>query len=408
MYRSLEARESDSGKISYYTRYCIYGTIVVFAYVLIKSKHIFVASYGSRPTKKYSESDFDSPSRFVHRTRNPYSPAPRPSCLNVDNCSDYDNAKPKCESTPKSAKPRTPETRSPYPGEAPPDYETAIAENSKDSDDQKGKKESRDNYRDLRDSHVPSKNDRYGNPSSRQSSCSPGSECSNQGSSVAGRRKGLKPLPRLTIASVNWADMLPPPPSHPPPSSVATRSPPPSPTATSMCSETTYGRSHASSFHPRRSGSVVSADVASDLERADSVRSGKSKGKSENKLPFDLAGITSDIIMQWADSVTNTSGSEDDESPCSSPDRRSGISSDGSFLTDTDFANAVKAAAECGGFNIDIDLNMYKAMDPISFQPFAGSLSTYNPESSSRYWKRIFILSVRKHVKICHTVFFGK
>jgi hypothetical protein len=146
-----------------------------------------------------------------------------------------------------------------------------------------------------------------------------------------------------------------------------------------MCSETTYGRSHASSFHPRRPGSA-----ASDFERADSVRSGKSKGRSENKLPFDLAGITSDIIMQWADSVTNTSGSED-ESPCSSPDRKSGISSDGSFLTDTDFANAVKAAAECGGFNIDIDLNMYKAMDPISFQPFAGSLSTYNPESNSRY-----------------------
>jgi hypothetical protein len=51
---------------------------------------------------------------------------------------------------------------------------------------------------------------------------------------------------------------------------------------------------------------------------------------------------------------------------------------------------------------------MYKAMDPISFQPFAGSLSTYNPESSSRYWKRILVLSVRKHIKICHTVFFGE
>ena len=84
--------------------------------------------------------------------------------------------------------------------------------------------------------------------------------------------------------------------------------------------------------------------------------------------------------MQWADSVTNTSGS-DNESPCSSPSRVSGISSDGSFLTDTDFANAVKAAAECGGFNIDIDLNMYKDTHPISFQPFAGSLSTYNAET---------------------------
>ncbi|CAB3986466.1 roundabout homolog 1-like isoform X1 [Paramuricea clavata] len=347
MYRSLEARGNDS------------------------------VNYGDRQARKYSENDFDSPSRYNHRARNPYSPAPRPSCLSIDNRSDYDNAKPKCESTPEPASTRTPAARSPYPGEAPPDYETAIAENSMDCNEKKRSKEPRGNYNDPRDSHMSYKHDRYGNLPSRQSSCSPGSECSNQGSSIAGRRKGLKPPPRLTIASVNWADMLPPPPSHPPPASVATRSPPPSPTATSMCSETTYGRSHASSFHPRRSGSA-----ASDFERADSVRSGKSKGKSENKLPFDLAGITSDIIMQWADSVTNTSGSED-ESPCSSPDRKSGISSDGSFLTDTDFANAVKAAAECGGFNIDIDLNMYKAMDPISFQPFAGSLSTYNPESNS-------------------------
>ena len=346
-------------------------------------RFFLVVSYSGRPTRKYSEEDFDSPSRYNHRVRNPYSPAPRPSCLNIDNRSDYDNATPECESTPEPTNTRTPATRSPYPGEAPPDYETAIAENSKESDHEKSK-ESRDNYKDLRDNRLPFRHERCGKTPSRQSPCSPGSECSNQGSSIAGRRKGLKPLPRLTIASVNWADMLPPPPSHPPPSSVATRSPPPSPTATSMCSETTYGRSHASSFHPRRSGSVVSATSDLEKETADSVRSGKSKGKSENKLPFDLAGITSDIIMQWADSVTNTSGS-DDESACSSPDRRSGISSDGSFLTDTDFANAVKAAAECGGFNIDIDLNMYKAMDPISFQPFAGSLSTYNPESNSRY-----------------------
>lgn len=363
------------------------GLLAYYSFLFIKILNQRVSSLAkcNRPARKYSENDFDNPSRYNQRTRNPYSPAPKPSCPYIDSQSDYDNAKPKSESTPEPSTSRTATTRSPYQGEAPPDYETAIAENLVDPGIKRNK-ESRNDYKDLRDSHVPCKHDRYGNPSSRQSSCSPGSECSNQDSSIAGRRKGLKPLPRLTIASVNWADMLPPPPSHPPPSSVATRSPPPSPTATSMCSETTYGRSHASSFHPRRSGSVVSADMASDFEKdtADSVRSGKSKGKSENKLPFDLAGITSDIIMQWADSVTNTSGS-DDESPCSSPDRRSGISSDGSFLTDTDFANAVKAAAECGGFNIDIDLNMYKAMDPISFQPFAGSLSTYNPETTSRY-----------------------
>lgn len=309
------------------------------------------------------------------RNRNPYSPSPKPAgSYNSEGRSDYDNSRPKKSHGPKSS------SRVPYPGEAPPDYETAIAEyipsgqSDNDDHDERPNKELDDNH----SGRMPYKNERYGNPLSRQSSCSPSSECSNQSSSVTARRKGLKPLPRLTIASVNWADMLPPPPSHPPPSSVATRSPPPSPTATSMCSETTYGRSHASSFFPRRSGSVVSGDL--ERATADSVVSGKSRGKSENKLPFDLAGITSDIIMQWADSVTNTSGS-DNESPCSSPSRVSGISSDGSFLTDTDFANAVKAAAECGGFNIDIDLNMYKDTHPISFQPFAGSLSTYNAET---------------------------
>lgn len=316
---------------------------------------------------KYSKNDNPTVQRN-ERSRNPYSPAPRPSCLNIDAIRERDNV----QSERKRGK--SPTNNLSYPSDAPPDYETAIAENDLDRDAIKETHNTHDRF-------VAYKQDRFCDK--RQSSCSPGSEVSNTCSSIAGRRKGLKPPPKLTIASVNWADMLPPPPSHPPPSSVATRSPPPSPTGTSMCSETTYGRSHASSFRPRRSGSVLSGEVTSDVEKAESVRSGKSKGKSENKLPFDLAGITSDIIMQWADSVTNTSGSGED-SPCSSPDRKSGISSDGSFLTDTDFANAVKAAAECGGFNIDIDLNMYKAVDPISFQPFAGSLSTYNPESNNR------------------------
>ena len=236
--------------------------------------------------------------------------------MSGDGRSDHEKGRPKCQSH-SSSRVGSP-SRCLYPGQTPPDYEAAIAENSargqSDNDDCNERSTVSKKLDDNNIGGVPYKSERCGNPTSRQSSCSPSSEYSDPGRSIAARRKGLKPPPRLTIADVNRADMLPLPPSHPPPSSVATRSPPPSPTGTSLCSETTYGRSHAFLFLPRRSGSVVSGDMTSDLEKAtaDSVLSGKSKGKSENKLPFDLAGTTSDIITQWADSVTNTSGSDND------------------------------------------------------------------------------------------------
>ena len=200
------------------------------------------------------------------------------------------------------------------------------------------------------------------------------------------KRTKLKPPPKLAI--LNWADFLPGPPSHPPPSSLG--SPPPSPpyrsSAASMYSERSamtgmsgttgmsgmtgmsdaslpyYHKKAARSAGPGSvvSDSMISADAyTSELERAmaesvasKSEKGGGNGGRRKNKpIPIDLEGITSDIIMQWADSVTNTSGS-DEESECSSPSRISGIS-DGSFFTDADFANAVKVAAECGGFNMD-------------------------------------------------------
>jgi len=53
-------------------------------------------------------------------------------------------------------------------------------------------------------------------------------------------------------------------------------------------------------------------------------------------------------LLQWAESVTNSSPSS---SGSSSPSRLSAVSSDGSFLTDEDFAHAVAAVVKCGGFN---------------------------------------------------------
>jgi hypothetical protein len=105
-------------------------------------------------------------------------------------------------------------------------------------------------------------------------------------------------------------------------------------------------------------------------------RSSKPKKQKAKPVPIDLEGITSDIIMQWADSVTNTSGSDEDSS-CSSPSR---VSSTGSFFTDTDFANAVRAAAECGGFNMET----YGLMDSLGYPPpYSGSWNRSNSVSNS-------------------------
>lgn len=123
-----------------------------------------------------------------------------------------------------------------------------------------------------------------------------------------------------------------------------------------------------------------SAVLAAEPKVPGSTKSGKSGHKHKNKskpkaLPIDLEGITSDIIMQWADSVTNTSGSDEDSS-CSSPSR---VSSTGSFFTDADFANAVRAAAECGGFNMET----YGLMDSLGYPPpYSGSWKRSNSTSN--------------------------
>lgn len=232
-------------------------------------------------------------------------------------------------------------------------------------------------------------------PPLSERSCRTTSSCGSR------KRKVLKPPPRLAI--LNWADLLPPPPSHPPPSSLG--SPPPSPPfslrsgmsgmtgmsgltgmsgmtgltgMTGMTGRTgkSSGNGLADSEIPERPrkkppSSAVSDSAVSAPKVPGSTRSGKSghkhkKAKQPKALPIDLEGITSDIIMQWADSVTNTSGSDDDSS-CSSPSR---VSSTGSFFTDADFANAVRAAAECGGFNMET----YGLMDSLGYPPpYSGS-----------------------------------
>lgn len=119
----------------------------------------------------------------------------------------------------------------------------------------------------------------------------------------------------------------------------------------------------SSAKQPRAKGDLSSNENELEAAASKSEKSKKSRSKPK-PIPIDLEGITSDIIMQWAESVTNTSGSEDDSS-ASSPSRISGISSDGSFFTDADFANAVRVAAECGGFNTDA----YGLMDSLGIQP---------------------------------------
>ena len=227
---------------------------------------------------------------------------------------------------------------------------------------------------------------------------SPASERSCKTSTSCGslqrKRKALKPPPRLAI--FNWADLLPPPPVEPPPSSLG--SPPPSPpfsersAMTGMTGRTgmsgmsgmsgmtgmsgTTGMSGmtgqsgltepTNSSSPKRA--LKKGDPTANENELESMASKSEKSKKSRSkpkpIPIDLEGITSDIIMQWAESVTNTSGSEDDSS-ASSPSRISGISSDGSFFTDADFANAVRVAAECGGFNTDA----YGLMDSLGIPP---------------------------------------
>lgn len=205
-------------------------------------------------------------------------------------------------------------------------------------------------------------------------------------------KNSFKPLPKLEV--LNWAD-YPAVPSKP---SSSAGSPPSSPKtsasafsdhngsrATSRASQgsTTslnkypYGvrSGHAPSVSSRRmsqSSSMMSSELyQSEMEPSVYSDAASEKKRPKNKAlppPIDLDGLTSDILLQWAESVTNSSPSS---SGSSSPSRLSVISSDGSFLTDEDFAHAVAAVVKCGGFtDFDFSLsNMPGLQAPPSSQP---------------------------------------
>jgi len=190
------------------------------------------------------------------------------------------------------------------------------------------------------------------------------------------RRQGktqFKPLPKLEV--LNWADGFPSKPS----SSINDGSPSSSPKLSSAASVLSEGNeqrgdsrmSHGGSsnslnkYSRRRKNSNASSMMSSELYQSEMDPSGYSdiypaadKKKRKEKAvppPIDLDGLTSDILLQWAESVTNSSGSS---SGSSSPSRLSGISSEGSIYTDEDFAQAVAAVVECGGFNMDYDYSI--------------------------------------------------
>jgi len=183
------------------------------------------------------------------------------------------------------------------------------------------------------------------------------------------RRQGktqFKPLPKLEV--LNWADGLP----NSPQATSNDGSPPGSPKTSSAFSEVDNMRtdsrmSHGGSInsinkysHRRRRNSNASSMMSSELYQSEMDPSGYSdivsdkKKKKEKAIPppINFDGLTSEILLQWAESVTNSSPSS---SGSSSPSRLSGISSEGSLYTDEDFAQAVAAVAECGGFNMDMD-----------------------------------------------------
>lgn len=193
------------------------------------------------------------------------------------------------------------------------------------------------------------------------------------------RRQGktqFKPLPNLEV--LKWADNLPDSSKAP---STNDGSPPGSPktaTSASVMSEADHPRadsrleSHGGSSNSlnkypydkrRRRNSNASSMMSSELYQSEMDPSGYSdvvtdrKKRKEKSIPppIDFDGLTSDILLQWAESVTNSSPSS---SGSSSPSRLSGISSEGSLYTDEDFAQAVAAVAECGGFNMDYDYNL--------------------------------------------------
>ncbi|XP_073524318.1 roundabout homolog 1 isoform X5 [Phyllobates terribilis] len=183
---------------------------------------------------------------------------------------------------------------------------------------------------------------------------------SDRGSSTSGsqgHKKGTRAPKGSKQAGMNWADLLPPPPAHPPPHGASEDytlsvddgrhqiSPPPPPRPISP--PHTYGYI---------SGPIVS-DMDTDVpeEEGDEMDMEMTKMQSRRLLLRGLgqtpASSVGDLESSVTGSMINGWGSASEEDNVSSG-RSSVSSSDGSFFTDADFAQAVAAAAEYAGLKV--------------------------------------------------------
>ncbi|XP_068766841.1 roundabout homolog 1 isoform X10 [Struthio camelus] len=183
---------------------------------------------------------------------------------------------------------------------------------------------------------------------------------SDRGSSTSGsqgHKKGARTPKAPKQAGMNWADLLPPPPAHPPPHSnsedyslsVDERrqpvSPPPPPRPISP--PHTYGYI---------SGPLVS-DMDTDAPEEEEDDADIEVAKMQNRrlllrgLEQTPASSVGDLESSVTGSMINGWGSASEEDNISSG-RSSVSSSDGSFFTDADFAQAVAAAAEYAGLKV--------------------------------------------------------
>ncbi|XP_040438848.1 roundabout homolog 1 isoform X6 [Falco naumanni] len=183
---------------------------------------------------------------------------------------------------------------------------------------------------------------------------------SDRGSSTSGsqgHKKGARTPKAPKQGGMNWADLLPPPPAHPPPHSnsedyslsVDERrqpvSPPPPPRPISP--PHTYGYI---------SGPLVS-DMDTDAPEEEEDEADIEVAKMQNRrlllrgLEQTPASSVGDLESSVTGSMINGWGSASEEDNISSG-RSSVSSSDGSFFTDADFAQAVAAAAEYAGLKV--------------------------------------------------------
>ncbi|XP_031468513.1 roundabout homolog 1 isoform X2 [Phasianus colchicus] len=183
---------------------------------------------------------------------------------------------------------------------------------------------------------------------------------SDRGSSTSGsqgHKKGARTPKAPKQAGMNWADLLPPPPAHPPPHSNSEDyslsvdegrqpvSPPPPPRPISP--PHTYGYI---------SGPLVS-DMDTDAPEEEEDEADIEVAKMQNRrlllrgLEQTPASSVGDLESSVTGSMINGWGSASEEDNISSG-RSSVSSSDGSFFTDADFAQAVAAAAEYAGLKV--------------------------------------------------------